>query len=1324
MIETEPRRYIKSIFYLPVFILFIAFFSTVGVQAGERSSAIQEDLNSKVEPLLMAQLRNEGKADFFIWMAEKADLTASRQLETKEAKGRYVYETLIATAERTQVDVRDHLDKSGISYRSYYIANKILVRSGNLSLMLDLAASPDISKITANHAYKLQEPIVEPVQPRAPDAVESNITFIRAPEVWALGFDGTGLVLAGNDTGLDWDHPAIQDQYRGWNGTSVDHNYNWWDATGFYNSVPGDGHGHGTHTTGTMVGDDGSSNKIGVAPGAQTIHCKNMTNAGSGNDATFSECFEFDLAPWDLNGQNPNPLLAPDAVNNSWGYQGGGHPQFDDEIAALQAAGILIEASAGNEGPGCSTLRSPGDYTPVLTTGSVNHSGGSAPGILTLDSSRGPSSLYPGDFFPDIMAPGEYIRSSTPGGGYSSWSGTSMSGPHTTALVALIWEASPTLRGDIGKTTQTIVDTAAPLTGQAGSNCGGDYTNGPNNDWGFGTIDAYEAVLEAIRIGQTFDMIVTPSEQEICTPIGALFTVDILQVEPNFTDPITLSVVEEPSGTTTSFSVNPVVPPGVSTMTVNTAGASAGNFPIEISGTSGDDTISDTVSLAIFTQEPGPVSLVLPIDGAVGEQMVPLFEWSSSLQAVTYVIEIATDVDFINMTYSNTTADTTHRVVSPLQPLVTYYWRVSAENTCGTGLVSETFSFTTRNQQQVLLVDDDDNVPDVRPFFEDTLTALGYVYDVWDTVNSDNEPDPATLVNYDIVIWFSGDEFAGTAGPGSSGEAALASWLDGGGCLFLTSQDYYLDRGMTAFMQDYLGVDSAASDRYQTLVTGAGSVFGGLGPYSLEFPHINWSDVINPDATAELAFSGNMGNAAVSNATAIYLTTYLGFPLEAIPDVLDRRDILDAFIQSCPDDPPPVITIIDPVESQTVSGTYRVLMDATDNGTLSTVELSIDGGAYIDVTANIDGPYYFYDWNTVAETEGGHSLQARAIDDALQLHESTIVNVTVTNNQPPVASFSYNCSGLACNFDGSLSSDPDGDNLTFTWDFGYGNGGSGESFGHTFASDGEYTVRLTVDDPGGLSDEDIQQVIVGDQSIHVSNMDGLRTNAPRGRWNAEVTITVYDQDGNLTNGVQVYGNWSNGASGTAECGTGSPVEGQCTVVKSNLKSNVTSVDFTVTSLESAGYTHIPLISCPDDDSNCVTITVYKDAVEPPPPQPGDDPMHIAGLTPSSSPAPKGGKWNATVTVMVHGGGTDGHGAVAGVTVSGSWSGGTTGSGSCVTEASGTCAITKSNLKSNVSSVIFTVDDLVDGSGTYYYLDADNHDGSSVVVNKPLTSLLE
>ncbi len=464
-------------------------------------SSQQGQETAKIEPLLLQELASEGQADFFVWMKDKADLSPAYRMGSKEEKGRFVYETLVATAERTQAGLRRYLDEQGIRYETFYIANKVLVYGGNQSLLTSVATRTDVEKLTANHQFQLQEPVEKNPSPLQIAAIEPNLTFIKADQAWALGYNGQGTVLAGNDTGLDETHPAIARHYRGCLNpptcSSWDYNYNWWDATGTYPTNPADGHGHGTHTAGTMVGYDGGSNQIGVAPGAQTIHCKNMTDSGSGVDSYFVTCFQWDLAPWDLNHANPRPDLAPDAVNNSWGYGGGGQNQFRDEIQALVAAGIAVEVSAGNEGSGCATLRSPGDYNEVLTTGSVSHVS-AWPGTITGFSSRGPSDLdsTPPYYFPDIMAPGENIRSSLPGGTYANWSGTSMAGPHATAFFGLCWSAAPALRGQVQQTIDIITANAAPLTGQNGSNCGGNYTTGPNNDWGRGTINAL-AVVQA-----------------------------------------------------------------------------------------------------------------------------------------------------------------------------------------------------------------------------------------------------------------------------------------------------------------------------------------------------------------------------------------------------------------------------------------------------------------------------------------------------------------------------------------------------------------------------------------------------------------------------------------------------------------------------------------------------------------------------------------------------------------------------------------------------------------------------------------------------------
>jgi subtilisin family serine protease len=182
--------------------------------------------------------------------------------------------------------------------------------TGNRDLALQLAARPDVARIEANPQvsnvnYQISN------RPSGADAaqtalgVEWNVEKINAPAAWALGYTGQGVVVAGADTGYQWDHPALKPQYRGWNGITVTHDYNWHDAIrdstgnpcGNDSPAPCDDDGHGTHTMGTIVGDDGAGNQVGVAPGAKWMGCRNM-DEGYGTPARYIECFEFFLAPY------------------------------------------------------------------------------------------------------------------------------------------------------------------------------------------------------------------------------------------------------------------------------------------------------------------------------------------------------------------------------------------------------------------------------------------------------------------------------------------------------------------------------------------------------------------------------------------------------------------------------------------------------------------------------------------------------------------------------------------------------------------------------------------------------------------------------------------------------------------------------------------------------------------------------------------------------------------------------------------------------------------------------------------------------------------
>jgi serine protease AprX len=458
------------------------------------------DTSSKVDPWVL-DTASRGNTEFLIMLREQADLRGAASLHAKTAKGAFVQNALASLAERTQAPLLRLLEERGVPHRSLWIANMIWVR-GDARLVAELAAREDVFHVYANPTVHFQDPVDRSGArlPQSPEGIEWNITKVHAPDVWALGFTGQNVVVGGQDTGYQWDHPAIKGKYRGWNGTMADHNYNWHDSIhsgggscGHDATAPCDDTDHGTHTMGTMVGDDGGSNQIGMAPGAKWIGCRNM-DQGAGTPTTYSECFEWFIAPTDLNDQNPDPTKAPHVINNSWGCppsEGCTDPNvLKTVVENTRAAGIEVVVSAGNSGSGCNSVDSPAAiYEASFTIGATDISdviaNFSSRGAVTIDGSM--------RLKPDVSAPGVNVRSSVPFNSYASFSGTSMAGPHVVGLVALLLSAEPSLIGNPDAIEPIIEGSAVPRT--SGQTCNGTPGSSiPNNTYGWGRVDALAAV--------------------------------------------------------------------------------------------------------------------------------------------------------------------------------------------------------------------------------------------------------------------------------------------------------------------------------------------------------------------------------------------------------------------------------------------------------------------------------------------------------------------------------------------------------------------------------------------------------------------------------------------------------------------------------------------------------------------------------------------------------------------------------------------------------------------------------------------------------------
>lgn len=505
----------------------------------------------KVDPQLRAAFGDspDGRADILILMAEQADLSAAYNITDWSARGQYVYDTLKATADRTQAGVRDLLTAQNLSYRTYFSLNGLLVHNVTEALVDQLAARPEVGYLTVNGAIQLetQHSALNAYGPPAEaSTIEWGVTRVNADDVWTTYSDtGEGIVVANIDTGVDWTHDALVNQYR---GSAGNHNYNWFMPTIVPEcgdgSEPCDNDGHGSHTMGTMVGSDGVSNQIGVAPGAQWIACKGCEYNSCSFEALLA-CGDWMVAPTDLTGNNPDPDMRPNVINNSWGG-GGGDFWYAPVVSAWRASGMFPQFSAGNAGPNCSTTGSPGDYWLNFAAAAVDINDNAA-GF----SARGPADIT-GIIKPNISGPGVNIRSSFPGNTYGSISGTSMASPHIAGVVALLWAADPELIGDIDGTMALLTQTADPL--YTTDTCGGNTsTDSPNFTFGYGMVDAYAAVTAALNAEQTIPWL------ELYPAGGTLAPGASLEVQIVFQAPTDLGVYTGTVYLTANEPYNPTI---------------------------------------------------------------------------------------------------------------------------------------------------------------------------------------------------------------------------------------------------------------------------------------------------------------------------------------------------------------------------------------------------------------------------------------------------------------------------------------------------------------------------------------------------------------------------------------------------------------------------------------------------------------------------------------------------------------------------------------------------------------------------------------------
>ncbi len=832
------RALSQHLFLLGLLLIGPVFFQVSGQQGERPVAAAPSDPD---EARLWAEFDRDpdGQVRFIAYLRDRPDLSPAYELDSRAERGAFVYQALRQTAEHSQAQVLAALKAQSLESESQtrvvdslWICNA-LVLEGNQAAARALAEWPEVERLTLDERRQyLPDPSLEaPTQPSGdPPQVEWNLTRIGADRVWQeLDIDGQGVVVANIDTGVLFDHPALVASYRGNLDGAYDHHYNWYDATGTYPREPDDGHGHGTHTIGTVVGAT-LTRTIGVAPGAQWIAVKGLSDWGYGSDSQIHAAFQWVLAPTDLNGENPDPSRAPHVVNNSWGSPDGTRTVFHADIEALIAAGIIPVFSAGNRGPHPGSIGSPSSFERALAVGALD-----TENYIAYFSSRGPSPLTPATK-PEVAAPGVDVTSSFLDGGYVAKNGTSMAAPHVTGVAALMLQANPLL--DYDRVRGVITDTARDL-GPAG----------PDYDYGWGMLNAYAAVDQVQALGRLSGQVRDGATGQGVG--GALLAAEGQDV----------TYYRQTTANAQGYYTLPL-PVGAYSVTVSAFGYYSTAFSATL--VSQDQPVTHDPSLTARPRHRlsgrvtdgasgAPLSATLTLldtpappavtDPATGAYEMQLPEGTYTLEADSFGYEAET------------------RVITAYQELYQ--------------------DFELVRLAPLLLVDDDGGLKD-EAVLETTLTTLGQPFQVWDVYTASTPPGDY-LRQFPIVVWSTG---VGRDGDLSYAEQeAIMTYLDGGGGLLLSSPSHLNNKRQTPLMPDYLHV--APSDNIVKIAYVAGvdgSPIGAwMGTISVTQPAY-YVEAMLPDESALPAFAvpGHVLAATYHDRDRWYRAAFFSVGLQAL----------------------------------------------------------------------------------------------------------------------------------------------------------------------------------------------------------------------------------------------------------------------------------------------------------------------------------------------------------------------------------------------------------------------------------------------------------
>jgi uncharacterized repeat protein (TIGR01451 family) len=813
-----------------------------------RSAERQIEPAAVLEPALakaLAVAPPDQRLDVIIELRDQVDPTSlvtggSSDLEAR----RLMISAMQATAERSQAGLRAYLSARWLSgdvtrVFPFWIFNGLAVNGARPGIVRDLAAHPDVELIRLDHWRRWIDPAPDSSSVDRALSVEWGIERVRANQVWnTLGVSGTGVAVANLDTGVDWQHPALHTNYRGYSPKGFHkHEGNWFDATGEGALYPVDGNGHGTHTMGTIVGNAG----IGVAPGAHWVAVRAFDASGFGRDSWLHAGFQWLLAP------DGRPDLAPPVVNNSWGNNQSALTTFQRDIDALRAAGIFVLFSAGNAGPDRGTVGSPASLPGAFAVGAADRDD-----EVASFSSRGPSPWR--EIRPHIVAPGVNVNSTEPGGAYGIRQGTSMAAPHVAGTVALMLSARPDLT--ITETAFILTSTAVPLSEVV-----------PNNDAGYGRLDAYAAVALAANAGlisgTTYGAGVPLSHVTIrATPaisgLDGIATSDGAGRYKLFLGSGYYDLAASAFGYVTAFDhAVPVTTGVVTARDFDLVPLPTGRLRGTVTAAGGrevDATLNVLDTPVTITANGGNYSLDLP--------------------GGSYILQA--------------------RALG---------YRVLTASVTVTAGQSTFYDFVLPDAMRVLLLDSGPWYYQSQvSYYRQALDDISYAYDELRLKHPPADtPTLTDLLPYDLVIWSAPDDSPGLVRAGN----VITDYLGNGGNLLLSGQDvaYWdgggirgLERYYTHFLHSVYRADNAPSRQVVCLddsaFSGISLTIQGAGGADNQ----NWPDeirVYQPDhASLACQYQGGQGAVIQAGFCNAHRALNLSFGFEGINDAADRADFM------------------------------------------------------------------------------------------------------------------------------------------------------------------------------------------------------------------------------------------------------------------------------------------------------------------------------------------------------------------------------------------------------------------------------------------------